>query len=203
MLVIFGILLVILLLLVLTVKTRNRLDSDQINKKFSKDKNIHILLYFFEMFTFFIFFNWLADIKFLGYDEPSHLKRFIDFFTVYQIMVLVFLKMINSLKIDPFLVNRHVAELTLSAVQNDTYEVYKPGLKTRIEMLLNTSGVTVTNDSVEAAKILQQAITQYENKELTKAETITYLEGFISEMNFKIEMLTFHWLESFSLNLFK
>ncbi|WP_026824318.1 hypothetical protein [Exiguobacterium marinum] len=58
-----------------------------------------ILLYASELIFFFLLFLWLTRSEwFLIYssNEPSLLKTFIDFFTLYQIGILVLLKMLNS-----------------------------------------------------------------------------------------------------------
>lgn len=57
---------------------------------------LDISLYIAELIFFFLFFLWVTSSDlFSTYNESSLLKNFIDFFTLYQIGILVLLKMLN------------------------------------------------------------------------------------------------------------
>lgn len=71
---------------------------------FRMDYLYQLSLYIFEIWSMFLLFQlvlfFYADS--LGYADEGTLKRFIDFFTVYQIFIFVVLKLYDSLKIDAY-----------------------------------------------------------------------------------------------------
>ena len=83
------------------------------NPRFLSNFFLQLVLYFLEIAAMFYLFQ-IISIYFvdsLGYKEPSTLKRFIDFFTAYQIFIFVVLKLYDSLKKDSYNSILYVIEL--------------------------------------------------------------------------------------------
>lgn len=182
---------------------RNRIDKEDIDRKFKMDRNLHVALYILEMWFFFVLFNLFIEFNVFNYEEKFYFKRFVDFFLIYQISVLVLLKMINSLKIDAFLRNKYTAEMYLISIENKTYRSTRSKLNMNLVKILETSGVTTTKEAVESANNLNRIILSYDKGLLTEDEVMTYLGIFVTDLNFRMESLTFNWLDSFILNAVK
>lgn len=74
------------------------------NPRFRLNFLLQLTLYFLEIAAIFYVFQ-IVSIYFvdsLGYTEPSILKRFLDFFTAYQVFIFVVLKLYDSLKKDSY-----------------------------------------------------------------------------------------------------
>lgn len=200
LLVILGIL---ILVVIVIVNRKNKIDHEDVDRKFKASRKLHIALYFLEMWFFFVLFNVVIGFEWFKYDEDLYFKRFTDFFLIYQILVLVLLKMINSLKIDALLINRLTAELCLASIENNTYKSSKKRLFIRLDLCTDPSKFTTTKEAMAVARSLRMIVTYYDRGLLTKDEALTHLNSLLSEVNFNMDLLTFHWLDSFFLNMFK
>lgn len=197
------ILAILILVVIVIVNRKNKIDSKEVDRKFKASRKLHIAVYFLEMWFFFVLFNVVIGFEWFKYDEDLYFKRFTDFFLIYQILVLVLLKMINSLKIDALLINRLTAELCLASIENNTYRSSKKRLFIRIDLCNDPSKFTTTKEAISVAKSLRMIVTYYDRGLLTKDEALTHLNSLLSEVNFNMDLLTFHWLDSFFLNMFK
>ncbi|WP_214781028.1 hypothetical protein [Exiguobacterium sp. s22] len=95
--------------------------------RFRMDFLYQLLIYLFEIWLFFSLFQWIlfSHAETLGYSEEGTLKRFIDFFTVYQIFIFVVIKLYDSLKIDAYTSVIYLINMALPHVENE--EVFPRG----------------------------------------------------------------------------
>lgn len=100
-------LLIFLLLINLIIFLLKDTKSYSFNTRFRLNFLFKLLSYLVEVLFIFLVFQWIvttSQFKILfGYKESSVLKRFIDFFTVYQIFIFIVLNLYDSLKKEIFL----------------------------------------------------------------------------------------------------
>lgn len=111
----------------------------------------------FLMFSCFQLFLHLND-KPLGYDEKGTFKRFLDFFTAYQIFIFVVLKLYDSLKIDAYSSLMYGLDIVIKFVEDNA--AVPEGFQ-KIDELLKMDGVAIPHETANEYERLHNIIIRY------------------------------------------
>lgn len=172
---------------------------------------MHLLIYASEILIIFGLFNIVLEMPFLNinYGENDLLKRFIDFFTVYQIFIFVIIKMYDSLIIDA-LVNFD-NRITKVKYLIDCKEEIPLLLLDHLQFLSSTPSITsplkVRNDLNKVIKLAERYNSNYligtEESKTEVLKVIRQLDDMQLDVNLRKEVLNYHWNVSLFLRVLK
>lgn len=178
---------------------------------FNFQTGAHLFFYFSEIIGIFGLFYIMVDQPYipLGYEAEGGLKRFIDFFTVYQIFIFAVLKLIDSLKLNSCVSFGSKLDMILPLVENR--KLIQPEIIKSFKEFGNKKTNIVPENIRKDYNNLFLLLSDYEkNRELKNKNAVNRVQVIENELYaLKIqtevakEELNYHWNVSLLLRFLK